>query len=114
MIAVLGARLPRSGLLVALMGAFAVANAASALAGDYGQLVLARFLSGVPHGAYFGVASVVAAALVPANRRASAVTRVMLGLTVANIVGVLAHACPADDHVLVRGWPQAGEDRAVN
>ena len=89
-IAVLGARLPRRGLLVALMGAFAVANAASALAGDYGQLVLARFLSGVPHGAYFGLASLVAAGLVSPERRGRAVSRMMLGLPVATVVGVPA------------------------
>ena len=89
-IAVLGARLPRRGLLVALMSAFALANAASALAGDYGQLVLARFLSGVPHGAYFGLASLVAAGLVSPERRGRAVSRMMLGLPVATVVGVPA------------------------
>jgi len=87
-IAILGARLPRRGLLVALMGAFAAANAASALAGDYGQLALARFLSGVPHGAYFGLASLVAADLVAPERRGRAVSRMMLGLPVATVVGV--------------------------
>jgi DHA1 family inner membrane transport protein len=50
--------------------------------------VLARFASGLPHGAYFGVAALVAASLVPPGRRARAVARVMLGLTVANVVGV--------------------------
>ncbi|HEX4978308.1 MAG TPA: MFS transporter [Nocardioides sp.] len=89
-IAILGARLPRRGLLVALMSAFAVANAASAVAGDYGQLVLARFLSGVPHGAYFGLASLVAAGLVAPERRGRAVSRMMLGLPVATVVGVPA------------------------
>lgn len=87
-IAILGARLPRRGLLVALMSAFAVANAASALAADYGQLTLARFASGVPHGAYFGLASLVAADLVSPERRGRAVSRVMLGLPVATVVGV--------------------------
>jgi len=87
-IAILGARLPRRGLIVTLMTAFAVANAASALATDYGQLVLARFLSGVPHGAYFGLASLVAADLVAPERRGRAVSRMMLGLPVATVVGV--------------------------
>lgn len=87
-IAILGARLPRRGLLVVLMGAFAVANAASALATDYGQLALARFASGVPHGAYFGLASLVAADLVAPERRGRAVSRMMLGLPVATVVGV--------------------------
>ncbi len=89
-IAVFGARLPRRALLVALMVAFAVANVTSALAQDYAQLALARFLSGVPHGAYFGLASLVAASLVPPERRGRAVSRVMLGLPVATVVGVPA------------------------
>ena len=87
-LAVLGARLPRKALLLALMAAFTVANALSAMAPTFGTLVLARFASGLPHGAYFGVAALVAASLVPPGRRARAVARVMLGLTVANVVGV--------------------------
>jgi MFS transporter, DHA1 family, inner membrane transport protein len=83
------------------MGVFAVGNAASALASSFGFLLVARFVSGVPHGAYFGVASLVAAALVAPNRRASAVARVMLGLTVANVVGVPV-ATWAGQHL---GWP---------
>jgi DHA1 family inner membrane transport protein len=87
-LAVVGARLPRKALLLALMAAFTVANGLSALAPTFGTLVLARFASGLPHGAYFGVAALVAASLVPPGRRARAVARVMLGLTVANVVGV--------------------------
>ena len=89
-IAVFGARLPRRALLVALMAAFAVANAASALAQDYAALTVARFASGVPHGAYFGLASLVAASMVAPERRGRAVSRVMLGLPVATVVGVPA------------------------
>ncbi len=89
-IAFLGARLPRRGLLVALMGWFVTGNAASALAGSYGLLTAARFLAGLPHGAYFGVASLVAASLATPARRGRAVSLVMLGLAVANIVGVPA------------------------
>jgi DHA1 family inner membrane transport protein len=84
----LGSRLPRKRLLLWFMGAFAVANVLSALAGSYGWLMAARFLSGLPHGAYFGVASLVAASLVPPHRRTWAVSMVLAGLTVANIVGV--------------------------
>jgi DHA1 family inner membrane transport protein len=87
-LAVLGARLPRKALLLALLVAFTVANALSAMAPTFGTLVVARFASGLPHGAYFGVAALVAASLVPPGRRARAVARVMLGLTVANVVGV--------------------------
>lgn len=89
-IAALAARLPRKRLLVALMAVFALGNLASALADAYPSLLLARFVAGVPHGAYFGVAAVVAAALVPPDRRARAVSSVMVGLTVANIAGVPA------------------------
>ena len=86
--AVLGARLPRKGLLLVLMAALTVANLASAMAPSFGPLVLARFASGFPHGAYFGIAAVLATSLVPRHRRAHAVAMTMLGLTVANVVGV--------------------------
>ena len=87
-IAVLSARLARRTLLVALMSLFALANALSALAPTYGWMLLFRFASGLPHGAYFGIATLVAASLVPAERRTEAVGRVLLGLTIATIVGV--------------------------
>ena len=90
LIAVLGARLPRRGLLVALMGVFLLGNAATAIASSYAGLMAARFVAGVPHGAYFGVASLVAAGLVPPERRGRAVSRVLLGLAVANVAGVPA------------------------
>jgi len=89
-LAFLGARLPRRGLLVALMVAFAVGNAATAFASSYELLTLARFAAGLPHGAYFGVASLVAADLASPERRGRAVAMVMLGLSVANVVGVPA------------------------
>lgn len=89
-LAFLGARLPRRGVLLALMAAYAFGNALSAVAGSYGLLLLARFLCGVPHGAYFGVASLVAAKLAPRGREGRAVAMVMIGLSVANVVGVPA------------------------
>ena len=89
-LAFLGARLPRRGLLVALMVAYAVGNAASAVATSYGLLTAARVATGFPHGAYFGVASLVAASLAPPARKGRAVAMVMLGLSVANVVGVPA------------------------
>jgi DHA1 family inner membrane transport protein len=64
-IAVLSARLPRRSLLVALMTVFALANGLSAFAPSYHWMLLFRFLSGLPHGAYFGIAALVAASLVP-------------------------------------------------
>jgi len=87
-IAVLSARVTRRTLLMSLMGVFAAANLSSALAPTYGWMLLFRFLSGLPHGAYFGIATLVAASLVPTERRTQAVGRVLLGLTVATIVGV--------------------------
>lgn len=88
LLAVLGARMSRRALLIALMLMFAVGNGLSALAPSYGWLLAFRFLAGLPHGAYFGIATLVAASLVPPDRRARAVARVLLGLTVATILGV--------------------------
>jgi DHA1 family inner membrane transport protein len=68
-IAALSARLPRRALLVGLMTAFFVANLLTAVAPGYRTLLVARFLSGLPHGAYFGVASLVAASLVAPHLR---------------------------------------------
>lgn len=87
-VAALGARMRRKTLLVGLMIAFAVFNLGTALAEDFTTLNIARFLSGLPHGAYFGIASIVAAGLVPRDRRASAMSRVMIGLTLATTTGV--------------------------
>jgi DHA1 family inner membrane transport protein len=86
----LGARLPRRGLAIALVLALGVGNALTALAGGYHAMLLARFVAGLPHGAYFGVASLIAASLVPPDRRGRAVSGVMLGLSVATVVGVPA------------------------
>lgn len=87
-IAALTARVPRRTLLVALMVAFTVGNAASVFAPGYPALMVARFVAGLPHGAYFGVAALVAAHLAQPGRRAKAVATVMLGLSVANVIGV--------------------------
>jgi DHA1 family inner membrane transport protein len=86
----LGAKYPRRTLLLALMAAFALGNLLSALAPSYPTLLAARFIAGLPHGAYLGVAALVAAELARPERRARAVASVMLGLSVANVVGVPA------------------------
>jgi DHA1 family inner membrane transport protein len=99
-IAVLSARLPRRTLLVGLMALFALANGLSAFAPTYHWMLLFRFLSGLPHGAYFGIAALMAASLVPTEQRTQAVGRVLLGLTVATIVGVPL----ANWFGLVVGW----------
>ncbi|MHB0775095.1 MFS transporter [Halomonas sp. WWR20] len=86
-ISMLAARLPRRALLIGLMLIFAVGNLASALATQFWPFVGLRFLAGLPHGAYLGVAALVAAASVPIEERGRAVGRVILGLTVAILLG---------------------------
>lgn len=88
LLAVLGARMDRRRMLVGLMLLFAAGNALCALAGGFNSMLLFRFLAGVPHGAYFGVAALMAASLVCPEKRAQAMARVMLGLTLATIIGV--------------------------
>ena len=88
--AVLAANVPRRALLVALMLVFTLGNVLSALAPTYDTLIVARFLSGLPHGAFFGIASLVAASMVEPGRRTWAVGQVMLGLSIANIACVPA------------------------
>lgn len=83
-----GARQSRRKLLIWFMLAFAVFNGLSALSPNYPVMLLMRFLSGLPHGAYFGTAALVAASLAPPHKRAQAVARTMLGLTTATIIGV--------------------------
>lgn len=82
------ARMSRRKVLIALMGLFVAGNALSAFAPDYHWLLAARFLSGLPHGAFFGVGAVVATNLVAPERKARSVSLMFLGLTVANIAGV--------------------------
>ncbi len=87
LLAILGSRLLRRQLLLLLMGFFALGNFASALAPDYHALMAVRFVTGLPHGAYFGVAMLVAASMVAPDKRAQAVARVLMGLTVAILIG---------------------------
>ncbi|HTB66622.1 MAG TPA: MFS transporter [Steroidobacteraceae bacterium] len=88
LLAVLAARYRRKTVLIALMGLFAIGNGLSAVAPSYGAMLGLRLLSGLPHGAYFGIAMLAATSVVPADQRARAVGHVLLGLTVATIVGV--------------------------
>ncbi|MEV0437623.1 MFS transporter [Streptomyces spectabilis] len=88
LLAAVTARLPRRRVLIGLMVLFVVGNALSAAASDYHLLLAARFLSGLPHGAFFGVGAVVATGLVGPERKARSVSLMFLGLTVANVVGV--------------------------
>ncbi|MEP9412897.1 MULTISPECIES: MFS transporter [unclassified Gordonia (in: high G+C Gram-positive bacteria)] len=88
LIAALTARMSRRTLLIALMVAFTIGNAATVVAPTFGLLIAARFVAGLPHGAYFGVAALVAAHLAGPRKRAAAIGQVMLGLAVANVAGV--------------------------
>jgi DHA1 family inner membrane transport protein len=91
---------PRRTLLIALGGIFTLGNVLAALSGSYEMLMAARVLTSFNHGAFFGVGSVVAATLVPAERRAGAVAAMFMGLTIANVVGVPL-ATWAGEHL---GW----------
>src|SRR3984957_8098544 len=88
LIAVLAARIARRTLLIGLMLVFALANGFTGVVPSYHWMLLLRFVSGLPHGAYFGVAMLVAASLVADEKRAQAAARVLMGLTVATIIGV--------------------------
>ncbi|SFQ49827.1 MFS transporter, DHA1 family, inner membrane transport protein [Ectopseudomonas toyotomiensis] len=90
LIAILAARSSRKALLIALIALFAIGYATSAVAWDHSSLLGARFLAGLPHGAYYGVACLVAAAMVGEGRKAQAAGYVMAGLAAANVIGVPA------------------------
>ena len=84
MVASLGVTEPQVGHLIS---AYALGNLASALGPSYGSLLLFRFIAWLPHGAYFGVAALTAVAISPPDRRGRAVSLVMLGLTLAILIG---------------------------
>lgn len=81
------ARLRRKHQLMIFISLFLVGNLCSMLASNAHMLVISRFLSGLPHGAFLGVAALAAAALVEENKRGQAVGKVMLGLTLASLLG---------------------------
>ncbi|HEX7802657.1 MAG TPA: MFS transporter [Pseudoxanthomonas sp.] len=87
LLAILGAGWKRKTLLLSLMGFYALGNLASALGPSYHSLLLFRFIAGLPHGAYFGVAALTAVAISPPHRRGRAISIVMLGLTLAILIG---------------------------
>ena len=82
------ARVDRRVLLISLMVAFTVGNVLSGFAPTVGWLMAARFVAGLPHGAFFGVGAVMGTAVVGPSRRGRAVATMMAGLTIANVVGV--------------------------
>lgn len=87
-LAVIAARWPRKTLLIILLVIAVIGYALSAIAWNYPSLMVARFISGLPHGAWYGVAALVAASMVPAHQKARYIAYVMLGLGVANVAGV--------------------------
>ncbi|PSJ60505.1 MFS transporter [Kumtagia ephedrae] len=88
LLTLLTARLPRKTLLVWLTVAFVIGQVACALAPDFFSMLMIRFAVAVAHGAYFGVAMVVATGLVRPEQRGMAVAVVLAGLTVSNVIGV--------------------------
>ncbi|HET9172314.1 MAG TPA: MFS transporter [Actinospica sp.] len=81
-------RFRRKTVLLVLMSWFAAGNLLSAIAPSFDLVMLGRFASGLPHGAFFGAGAVVAGSLVERNRANSAMAVMFAGLTIANIVGV--------------------------
>lgn len=86
-LAVATAKLPRKYVLIALMLFYALANIATSFVASYQSLILLRFISGLPHGIYFGVAAIAASSMVEMKDRPKAVGSVMLGLTIATVIG---------------------------
>ncbi|SAK49499.1 major facilitator transporter [Caballeronia arationis] len=88
LLAVLTSRMPRKLALQLLMAVFIVGNVLCAVAPNYGLLMVARVVTSFAHGSFFGIGAVVAASLVPAEKRASAIALMFTGLTLANVLGV--------------------------
>ena len=89
-VAVATARLRRKPVLIGLTTMFVIGNLFCAIAPGYWTLMAARVFTALGHGAFFGIGSVVAASLVPRNKRASAMALMFAGLTLSNILGVPA------------------------
>lgn len=102
-IAAAAARWPRKQLLLVLLTAFTLGTIASALLPTFELVLVARFVAALPHGAYFGIASLVAAELMGAGKRGRGVALVLAGLTIANVVGVPAITWLGQVH----GWRAA-------
>lgn len=81
-------RLPRKPVLVGLLVLFIIGNSLTALAGTYEVAMIGRVIAALCHGAFFGIGSVVASDMVPANKKAGAIAIMFTGLTAANVLGV--------------------------
>lgn len=100
LLTIASARWPRKKVLVALMVIFTLGNLACALAPNYSMLMIARVVTSLAHGTFFGVGSVVATGLVAPDKRASAIATMFTGLTVATLLGVPAGAWLGHEY----GW----------
>ena len=100
LLTIASARWPRKKVLVALMVIFTLGNLACALAPNYAMLMVARVVTSLAHGTFFGVGSVVATGLVAPDKRASAISIMFTGLTVATLLGVPAGAWLGHEY----GW----------
>jgi len=87
-LAIATASMERRKMLLLLMGVFILGNLLCALAPNYGLLMAARIVTALCHGAFFGIGSVVAAALVAPHKKAQAIALMFSGLTLANVLGV--------------------------
>ncbi|WP_026934803.1 MFS transporter [Christiangramia echinicola] len=88
LLTVFGNKWPAHKVLLALMVWFTVFNTLSAFSNSYTLLLISRFLSGLPHGAFFGIGAVVAGKLAKPGKDAQAIAMMFTGLTVANVIGV--------------------------
>ena len=101
---------PLKHILLVLMALMLVGNLGAAMAPDYWLLLAARFISGLPHGAYFGVASIVAGKLADEGKSSEAVSIMIAGMTVANLYFIEPYALLAGD-ILAGGL--LGADRPL-
>lgn len=102
-ITILCARVARHRMMLALITLYALANALTVVAPTFASVVLLRFISGLPHGAFLGLAALAAASMARPSERASSIGRVFAGLTLATILGVPVATWCAH----VAGWRSA-------
>lgn len=85
---IIARKYPLKHILLVLIGIMMAGNLCAALSPNYGVLMLSRFISGLPHGAYFGVGSIVAEKLADRGKGSEAVSIMIAGMTIANLFGV--------------------------
>ncbi|MBM7417355.1 MULTISPECIES: MFS transporter [Nocardiaceae] len=96
-------RVPRRRALEVLLALFVLSHVVAAFAPTFEWLVVLRFVGGLPHGAFFGLAAVVGTTLVPASSHGRAIATILVGVTLANVVGVPAATALAQNV----GWRPA-------